>query len=320
MNNFTYSYYENDNGLFDFSLEFIVGRGDKAQKGCVYIRRNIGHDDFLFYVSLFDRVNLFLNRLIREMNESADAALKGDSIMTRKNRNSMVTSSILSEFFIYLDQAEEVLGKEEKGALLFLINDELFNLKSISHEKAASYLYGAYSFDMNSIEHALENLARKSYSINELLECFLIENYDLKLMEVLYPYLKGSNRYATKEYRSFIDDGIVLGFDSYDRKSLTQKEKDMRRIINTAYAIGASIISIISKQSNLSIQKVKEVLIEQGDVYHTKKGFSHFASHFTKAQLKIFRAFNISTRKTIPTVLEEYIEHTLMHMSEDLKK
>ena len=316
MEKFRAGYFKNqDSDKFHVCLEYSIGRGKRRESEPVIVSGEIDENNLYKELRRVEEYASKLNQVMRKELEICEKNPEKIVISYIKNINTMITTAEFYYMMAFFRASNFDITDTEEGCLLFKIQENIFNLQDKPFAEAERYIYGEIGIRDDEFEHASENLAQKALSMNQLLECYLIENYDYPLPKILFPWNGDGNGYKTMEYRAFMDKGLLLGSAFHDGRGIYADSSSLFVLENTVEAMATVICFIISLKSGIGHRRLIEIFRTQGERWISERGISISCRKYTKSQLKLLRTYNITPREVSLLKLEEYTLHTISHQN-----
>ena len=155
------------------------------------------------------------------------------------------------------------------------------------------YIYSIKNISELDYDLAIGNIIAKIPSLMELIECYLIEEKDCTINELLSPKNKGT---------FFIHERVT----DYNANSALFLD-------NSIEMISSILCRLISLKSGIGLSRLIEIFRTQGERRITKEGLSVCKDRPSKSQQKLFRSYNIPIHELSLLTLDKLILHTLIH-------
>ena len=315
MEKFAASYTRNpETGTYRIFLQYIQGRGGNLKKNVVMHSKDLIESDF---IRKFKRTESYANTLNRLMEDKKRGQIQISRYPTEKgvvkNINSIAIASELSALLHFFRESNLTLAAKEETSLLFLICEDVFKLENKPFKKAKEYIYPKIDLNEKEIEIFFDSIKDKALSINQLLECYLLEKHDIGITEILFPEAYKAHASLRPYYDDFMDKGIIDSCSANDCIVHYGSLQD-RMILTTVKAIAETIFFLISRKTGLSITKVKEIISSQGERVVMSNGLSISKKNPTNSGKRLLRSYNMTYREVELSKIEEYSLYVLTNI------
>lgn len=284
---------ENEETNYVISLDFVLGRGNKTEKKIIkrYSEndRNKAEETYMKAEKRANDLNCLLHKEISLLS-SIDIDEKNTYI---KNLNSIIISSEFSALISFSRLSRFDLTDIEEQCLELLIQEKIFGLENLEFEDLTKYIYSIKNISEMDYGLAIGNIIGKLPSLMELIECYLIEEKDCTINELLSPKNKGT---------FFIHEWVT----DYNANSTLFLD-------NSIEMISSILCRLISLKSGIGLSRLIEIFRTQGERRITKEGLSVCKDRPSKSQQKLFRSYNIPIHELSLLTLDKLILHTLIH-------
>ncbi len=314
MERFKVTYSKNKKGMYRVTLDYVLGRGSKTIREPLFVSENIAEDALKDEIRRMEECVAQLNEQLRYEMRKCERTPEKIDVEYVKNILSIVFAAEYYRLVSFLKSAKLDLPYVEDKTLLFKIAEYVFDLDEKNFDEAKSYLYPEINITEEEYAAASMALAEKALSLNQLLECYLVEIYDMNLSDILcHPSQKRGNPVNNQTIKNFLSSGIVTGYGTPDPEGKYAATDNLFKFYNTAYVIALILTCIISLKSSISWNHVARTMKKQGERWITTEGISICSGKVTKSGKKILRAYNLTPRKVHLLKLEEYAVYVLTH-------
>ena len=312
MERFSASFMKNNaTGKYLILLDFVQGRGDDKVNTPLAESRELDESEFL---DKYEKTRKFAETLNNMMAEKRrNERIDPDQIHNPKNIkniNSIIVFSEIHNMLAFFNTSNLDLTEQEEKSLCFMIFETVFSLEKEQFEAVKGYVYPQLDLKEEEYVIALENLRGKALSINQLLECYLIERHGLEIEEILFPIAVKSKTCTRKFYDDFMDHGFIDGYSIKD-EAIPYVPDSIETLDATVKAISESILAIISLKAEISVNKLRKLIPQCGERVITKSGFSISKERATNSEKKLLRAYNMTYRDIEIYQIEMYLLYVL---------
>ena len=245
---------ENEETNYVISLDFVLGRGNKTEKKIIkrYSEndRNKAEETYMKAEKRANDLNCLLHKEISLLS-SIDIDEKDTYI---KNLNSIIISSEFSALISFSRLSRFDLTDIEEQCLELLIQEKIFGLENLEFEDLTKYIYSIKNISEMDYDLAIGNIIGKLPSLMELIECYLIEEKDCTINELLLPKKNGA----------FVIHERVTDYNANSALFLD----------NSIEMISSILCRLISLKSGIGLSRLIEIFRTQGERRITKEGLS----------------------------------------------